>query len=162
MTLSEALVETYAAADRHAALIALACVGVPVVGTLAAWIGRGGRTDRDGRFLANATVAFGLLVLALQVLAVAVARAAFDAPLLDANLLLLVAPPLALGLALFGVRLVFPLSGLGSARAARSAALLVLLVLALVWLFGQFRGAQVLPVGSFSAIGSSEIRLARL
>ena len=154
MTLSEVLVETYAAVDQQALPLFLACVGVPVVGSVAAWIGRGGRVDRDGRLFANLTVGFGLVVLVLQVVAIGVARAAFDAPLLSANILLLIGPPLALTLALFGVRLVFPLSQLGSARTARSAVLLVLLVLGLVWLFSQFRGWGVVFFGSIAQLAA--------
>jgi len=152
MTLSEALISAYAAADAHAPIVLAVGVAVPIVGTAAAWIGRGGRTDRDGRFLANLTIAFGLLAFALQIVAIGIARAAFDARLLDANALLLLAPPLTLALALVGVRVVFPLDQLGVARSARAAVLLFLLVLALVWVFGQFRGWGVVFFGSVAQL----------
>lgn len=154
MTLSEVLSDAYAAVDGQGLAIFLACLGVPVVGTVAAWIGKGGRTDRDGRFFANVAVGFGLLALILEVLVIVVARAAFTANVLDANVLLLIGPPLALGLGLLGVRLVFPLSELGSARTARSALLFVLLVIAIIWFFGQFRGWGIVFFGSLAQLAA--------
>lgn len=154
MTLSETLTEAYGAVDRHALIVFLACAGVPVVGTVAAWIGKGGKTDKDGRFFANLAVGFGLLALILEVLVIVIARAAFSASLMDANVLLLFGPPLALVLGLLGVRLVFPLSELGSAKTARAAVLFVLLVVAIIWFFGQFRGWGVIFFGSVAQLAA--------
>jgi len=154
MTLSETLHEAYGAVDSQALAVFLACVGVPVVGTVAAWIGKGGKTDKDGRFFANLAVGFGLVALVLEVVVIVIARAALSASLMDANVLLLFGPPLALILALVGVRLVFPLSELGSAQTARAALLFVLLVIAIIWFFGQFRGWGIVFFGSIAQLAA--------
>lgn len=153
MTLAETLTEAYRGLEAAAVPIFIVCAGVPVGGTLAAWIGRGGRTDKDGRFFANAVIAFGLLAFALEVLALLIARWALDVPLLQANILLLIGPPLALVLGLAGVRLVFPLSELGSAKTARSALLLVGLTLVIIWFLGQFRGWGIMFFGGIAQLG---------
>jgi len=153
MTVAETLTDLYRTLESAAVPIFAACAAVPIGGTLAAWIGRGGRTDRDGRFFANMVIGFGLLVFVLEVLVLLVARWAFDASVLDANVFLLIGPVLALVLGLLGVRLVFPLSALGSARTARSALLLVGLTIVIIWLLGQFRGWGVVFVGGIAQLG---------
>lgn len=154
MTLSEILTDVHGFFDANALPVFLTCVGVPVVGTALAWVARGGRTDRDGRVIANVVLSFGLVAFVFAMLAIVVARWAFDVSLLDANALLLVGPLLALGLALLGVRLVFPLSELGSARTARDVGLLVLLIIGLIWLFGQFRGWGVVFFGGVAQLAA--------
>lgn len=154
MTLSEILTDAHGFFDTHATPVFLTCVGVPVVGTALAWIARGGRTDRDGRFIANAVLAFALVVFVFAVLALSIARLAFDASLLDANALLLAGPLVGLALAVLGVRLVFPLSELGSARTARDVGLFVLLIVGLIWLLGQFRGWGVIFFGGLAQLAA--------
>ena len=154
MTLSELLSDGYAAVDHNALGVFLASVGVPVIGTVAAWIGKGGRSDKDGRFFANLAVGFGLVAVILEVLVIVIARVGFGATIMDANVLLLVGGPVALALGLLGVRLVFPLSELGSARTARAALLFVLLVIGIIWFFSQFRGWGIVFFGSIAQLAA--------
>ena len=140
MSLGELLALAYGWADAHAPQILLAAVAVPLLGTLAAWIGRGGRTDRDGRAIASVLVGFGLAVLLLGLAAALVAHLAFDRSVLEADVALLAAPPVCLALCLAGVRLVFPLAELGSVRTMRDVGLFVVACGVVLWLFSKFRG----------------------
>ena len=74
MTLSEFFVSSYGWADRNAALILLLALVIPAAGTALAWIGKGGRTDTDGRFVASAVMglAFAGVLLELSAILIAV------------------------------------------------------------------------------------------
>ncbi|HSN91192.1 MAG TPA: hypothetical protein VLS93_08175 [Anaeromyxobacteraceae bacterium] len=61
MSLRELLGALYAAAVERRLAILLVALAVPAAGTLAARIGKAGRTDADGRLLASVVVGFGLL-----------------------------------------------------------------------------------------------------
>ena len=60
--------------------------------------------------------------------------------MLEANVALLAAPVVCLGLCLAGVRLVFPLDELASVRTLREVGLFVLACAVVLWLFSKFRG----------------------
>jgi hypothetical protein len=133
--------------DERALWVLVGAVLIPIVGIAAAWVGSTGRSDRDGRLFADLTLGLGFVLFALEILAVSIAEIAFDKGLLDANFLLLVAPLLALGLSLLGIRLIFPLSELGSAQTARDVFLFVVALLVVVWLFSKFRGWGIVFFG---------------
>jgi hypothetical protein len=149
MTLNDLLLASYTWADRQATLIFAASLLLPVAGTLLAWIGKGGRTDRDGRFVASALVGFSFALVLFEAAAVFAARSALGASLLDANALLLAAPVICLAGSLLGIRAVFPLSELGSVRAMSDAAAFLAACAGALWLLSKFRGWGVLFLGSF-------------
>ncbi len=140
MSLGELLASVYGWAQAHSVQILLAAFVVPVLGTIAAWIGRGGRTDRDGRAIASALVGIGLGVFALALVAALLAHLFFGRSMLEAHVALLAAPVVCLGLCLAGVRLVFPLDELASVRTLRDVGLFVLACAIVLWLFSKFRG----------------------
>src|SRR5690348_3382737 len=113
MTLQELLVAMYTFADAHALEAFGAALLLPVVGTALAWIGKGGKTDEDGKFIASAFVAISLFWAMLLVAGVTVGVSVMNASVLQANALLLLAPVVCLVFTLLGVKLVFPLSQLG-------------------------------------------------
>lgn len=147
MTLGQLLVASYAWLDARAGLVLVLSLVVPIAGIAGAWVGRGGRSDRDGRLLADLTLGFGFVLFVAEILGLLIAQLAFDKGPLDANLLLLLAPLAAMGLSLLGIRWIFPLSELGSARTARDVSLFVLALLAVVWLFSKFRGWGIMFFG---------------
>ncbi len=140
MSLGDLLASAYGWADAHAVQLLLAAIVVPALGTIAAWVGRGGRTDRDGRAVASALVGFGLVVFALALVFALLAHLLFERSVLEAHVALLAAPPVCLGLCLAGVRLVFPLDELASVRTLRDVGLFVLACALVLWLFSKFRG----------------------
>ena len=156
MSLGELLASAYAWADARAYWILAAAVALPVVGTVAAWIGKGGRTDRDGRFIASTLVGLGVVVFALALAAIVFAHAVLERSALEANVALLLAPLACLAACLGGVRLVFPLDELGSVRTLRDVGLFAGACLVVVWLFSEFRGWGVVfwgGLGQLALIG---------
>lgn len=155
MTFDAFLRDAYGVADLHAAEVLVGAAVLPVLGTLLAWVGKGGKTDKDGRWIASTLVGFALLAVVLELLAVAVARSALGVDVLQANAALLVAPFVCLGLTVIGVRRVFPLSELGSVRTAMDLGLLVVVLLGLAWLFSRFHWGVVFfgTLGQLGLIG---------
>jgi len=149
MTLSELITDAYGWLDARALGVLAVCAAVPVGGTALAWLGRRGP---GGRLMANAVLAFGMIAFVLSMLAVIIARWAFGVTVLEANVVLLLGPVVALLLAVLGARLVFPLSELGSARTARDIGLFILLILGIIWFFSQFRGWGVLFFGGLAQL----------
>lgn len=148
MTLRDALVNAYAWGLAHATLILIAAIAVPIVGALAAQIGKGGRTDEDGKLIASVVVGLGVLVAVAELVAVHFAHAYFDAGILDADVRLAIAPPLCLIGCLVAVRWVFPLSELSGARSIGALVLLLASCWAVVWFLGQFHGWDIRIYGS--------------
>ncbi|MBX3471760.1 MAG: hypothetical protein KF878_33305 [Planctomycetes bacterium] len=138
MTLDEALRGAYSWADDNALWVLAAGLALPVVGTVAARIGKGGRTDADGRLIASLVMGVALLAVVVEVGCLFVARTALGADLLHANLLLVVAPVLCLAGSVAGLRMVFPLSELGSVRTALDVAGFLAACAAVVWVASRF------------------------
>lgn len=129
------------AAARSALLFAIACA-LPLLGTLAAWIGKGGQTDRDGRMIANGLLVFSLGLMLFELLGLLVAHLTLERGgkwIMEVDALLLAAPPACLALSLIGIRQVFPLGQLETIRRLSSFGMLALIVLFLLWLAGRFR-----------------------
>ena len=152
MTLNETLLQAYAWADQNAQMILLAGVLLPVVGTILARIGKAGKTDADGRFIASAVMAVAMLAVVVEVGGLLIARDVLQASLLQANALLLVAPVLCLAGCIVGIRWVFPLSELGSVRMLVDLGLLLLACLGVLWLLSQFRGWGIVFFGSLGQL----------
>lgn len=135
------LPELYAwAAERSTIVFAAACA-IPLIGTLLAWIGKQGKSDKDGRLIADALLVLSLLLVGAEVVGLLVADSAHTNRewLFTADLLLLLAPIACLGLSLLGIRLVFPLGELTSVKRLSSLGAFLAAVLAAVWLLGKFR-----------------------
>ncbi|MBI5549236.1 MAG: hypothetical protein HY901_35575 [Deltaproteobacteria bacterium] len=149
MTLNEFFLASYSWADLNAAFILAVAVLLPLTGTVLAYIGKGGRTDTDGRFVASAVMAMAIVGVLGEVVAIFVARGYLGVSVFDANLLLLVAPIVCLAGAVLGIRLVFPLSQLGSVRTATDLGLFLAACGGIVWMLSKFRGWSVVFLGSF-------------
>ncbi|MCH9673155.1 MAG: hypothetical protein K0U93_17085 [Gammaproteobacteria bacterium] len=152
MTLRELLSTSYTWLDENALWVLAAGVAIPVVGTVAAWIGKGGRTDRDGRWIASTLVGFGLLALMGEVIALLVARLAFEQPIADANAYLLLAPVVCLVGCLLGIRSVFPLTELASFKTFTDIMFFVLACAAVLWFFSAFRGWGIVFLGGIGQL----------
>lgn len=150
VTLGETLSETYVWLSARSLYVLLAAVAIPALGTLLAWIGKGGKTDTDGRLIANLVIGVGLFATVLELLAVAIGIFVSGVSLFDANVVLLVAPIVCLVTSALGIRLVFPLSELGTVQAATDFVIFVLTSLAAVWLLSRFRGWGLYFLGTFT------------
>ncbi len=148
MTPSEALQTAYGWADGNAGLILAVAVAIPVVGTVAALIGRGGRTDADGKFIASAFIGLALLVAGAEMLSIWFAHSVLSKSIMDANTLLLVAPVLCLVGTMAGIRWVFPLNQLASVRSAADIGMFLGAAGVAIWLFSTFRGWGIVFFGS--------------
>lgn len=165
MSLRDLLGTIYVAAEAHALAVFMLSVLWAVLGTLLARVGKGGRSDRDGRAIASTVVGGAVLWLVLATLAAAIAHAAFKKSPLDAHILLLAAPLLCLALSVIGVRWVFPLSELASVQTLRDVGLFLLACAAGLWLLSKFRGwgiAFLGGLGDLLVIGALAIALLRI
>lgn len=118
MTLNDALHDAYGWGVLHGTAILIAAVVIPLIGALGAELGKGGRTDEDGRAIASVVIGFGVIAMLGELIALHFAHAYFKASLLDADWRLALAPALCLASCLVAVRWVFPLSQLAGARSA--------------------------------------------
>lgn len=148
MTLQELLQACYQFAEAHAVEAFGAALLLPLVGTVLAWLGRGGQTDEDGKAIASAFVAISLFWAVLVALGVSLGVGVMQKSVLEANALLLLAPVVCLVFTLLGVKLVFPLSQLGSVKSLQDLGLFAVACVAVVWFFGKFRGWGIFFVGS--------------
>jgi hypothetical protein len=148
VTLQELLLACYQFADAHALEAFGAALLLPLVGTVLAWIGKGGQTDEDGKFIASAFVAISLFWAMLLVVGVSLGVGVMQGSVLQANALLLLAPVVCLVFTLLGVKLVFPLSQLGSVKSLGDVAAFALACVAVVWFFSKFRGWGIVFFGS--------------
>lgn len=149
MTLDEAMHEAYRWGDENAAMIFLASVVAPLVGALAALVGKGGKTDKDGKVIASLVLGAAMLFVGLEAAACLAATKLAGAKLLDANALLLLSPVACLATAVIGLRLVFPLTQLGSMRTAIDLGVFLAACAGAAWLLSRFHWG-VLFRGSFA------------
>ncbi len=152
MTLREVVLAGYRAVFEQREVIFLACLAVPVLGTVAARIGKAGKTDADGKFIASVVVGIGLLALVLEIVAAVIAKSLFDASLMDGDALLLAAPVLCLGGSLFGIRWVFPLNQIASLKTAIDVGVFAVACIGVLWLFSKFRGWGIIFFGSIGQL----------
>jgi hypothetical protein len=152
VTLEQFFVAAYAWGVAHRLWILLVAVGVPLLGTLLARIGKAGKTDRDGRVIASVVVGIGLVTVVLEMLAIAIGAGVMGRSVLQGDFLLLVSPVLCLTGALLGIRLVFPLNELASVRTAVDVGAFILACAVVVWFFSKFRGWGLLFFGSITQL----------
>lgn len=149
MTLYEFLLSTYEWAEARAWALFLAAVVLAGAGTVAAWIGRGGRTDEDGRRIASTVIAIGMLALLVEVVGITIGVSVFNGNVLNADVMLLAAGPAAFIGSLLGMRMVFPLAEIGAVRTLVDGIFFALACAGIVWLFSRFRWGVVF-IGSFT------------
>jgi hypothetical protein len=152
VTLSQFLAAAYVWAVAQRLVILIVALAVPIVGTLLARIGKAGRTDADGRFIASVVVGIGIVAVILEMLAIGVGAGVLGHSVLEGDVILLASPLLCLGLALFGIRLVFPLNQLASVRTALDVGAFVLAGAVVVWFFSKFRGWGLLFLGGIGQL----------
>jgi hypothetical protein len=151
MSLRELCASLYAAAVDHRFAVLAGALALPLVGTLAARVGKAGRSDADGRLLASLVVGVGIVAVLAEAAALALASSLGASPW-DADVVLLAAPLLCLAGCLAGIRLVFPLSELASVRTAADLGLFVAAVAGVLWLVSKFRGWGVLFLGDIGQL----------
>ena len=152
MTLDEFFFLIYAWCEVHALEVFCAAIALPIVGTIAARIGKGGQTDADGRLIASVVMAVAIAAVMFEVLSLGIAIGLKNQTVLDVNLLLLIAPVLCLVGCVVGIRQVFPLNELGSVKSAFDVGGFVLACLAMMWIFSKFRGWSLIFFGSFGQL----------
>jgi hypothetical protein len=152
VTLNQFLVAAYAWAVAQRTIILIVALSVPVVGTLLARIGKAGKSDADGRFIASVVVGIGIVAVILEMLAIGIGAGVLGGSVLEGDVILLLAPLACLGLSLYGIRLVFPLNQLASVRTAVDVGAFVLACAAVVWFFSKFRGWGLLFFGSITQL----------
>jgi hypothetical protein len=162
MTLRELLASAYTWANANSLWVFLAAVAIPLFGTFLAWIGRGGKTDKDGKLIASVVMGVAIAAVALEVLVITLGVGVMHQSALDAKLLLLAAPVVCLVGSVFGIRLIFPLNELGSVRTAVDVGLFVAACLVVLWVFSKFRGWGVVFFGSLTQMVFVGIMLALL
>ncbi len=138
----------YRLAESNPATIFLIAVLVPSVGVTLALVGRGGRTDEDGRVIANVLVLVAVIQFVVAMVVGYVGVAFLERSLFDADFLLLAAPWVWLVLTLGGVRRVFPLNDLASWHSVRDVAGFFAVCAAFVWFLSMFRGWGIFFIGS--------------
>jgi|CXWL01.1.fsa_nt_gi hypothetical protein len=152
MTLDDTFRNFYTWADGNALWLLLAAVVLPAAGTVAALIGRGGTTDADGRFIANAVLALGIGAVLFELVAISIGVWVRGSSLLEANALLLLAPVICLVGCVLGIRTVFPLNELGSIRTLSDVSSFALASLLVLWLLSKFRGWGILFLGTLGQL----------
>ena len=152
MTLEEFFVSTYQNLEANKEVIGGSLVSVPVVGTLGAWIGKGGKTDKDGIFIANLVIGISMATFAFAVIVALIGMAVMDKSLLDGDLILLSAPIVCAVGTFLGIRKVFPLGALSSIQTLKDVGLFLLGCIAVWFIFKSFRGWGIVFFGTISQL----------
>lgn len=147
MSLRELFSGIYQWADAYAISVLAASLAWAAGGSLLAWIGKGGRTDSDGRAIASVIIGVAVLFVVVAVAALGIAHVGFRKGPFDANVLLLAAPLICLAGSVAGIHLVFPLSELATVRTLRDVGLFAIACAGGLWLLSTFRGWGVLFLG---------------
>lgn len=142
----------YAFAEARPEAILLLAVLVPCTGVALAWVGRGGRTEEDGRLIADGLVLLGVVQFVVAMTVGWVGVAVLERTLLDTDLMILAAPWVWLAITVVGVRMVFPLSDLASWRSLREVAAFFAVCLVFVWLLSTFRGWGIVFLGGLAEL----------
>ena len=148
MSIAELLALAHAGALAHARTLLAVCLLTPAVITLLAWACNAQRQRRVAHLIANIGLSLAFTALALEVLAIAIARVVFDAHIGDASAILLLAPIAFVGATVVGVHMVFPLKQLAAWRTLVDVGWFSLAAAALLWIMSQFRGWGILFGGN--------------
>lgn len=148
MTLEDFFVTVYKGLLENKGVITFALVAVPVVGTLGAWIGKSGKTEKDGIFLANLVIWIATGVFAFSVIAALIGMSVMGKSLLQGDLVLLCAPIVCVTGTYYGIRKIFPLGELSSAHTLKDVGIFLIGCLAVWFIFKTFRGWGIIFFGS--------------
>jgi hypothetical protein len=148
MTLNEFFDASHLWAEQNTQLILMLSVAIPAVGSLLAFIGKGGKTDEDGRFIASVVMGFAMFSVVIAAMALFVSISMRGSSLLDANVALLAAPIICLFGSVIGLRMVFPLSELGVVRSMVDMGGFLLSCGAVFWFMSKFEGWRIHIFGS--------------
>jgi hypothetical protein len=148
MTLEDFFVTVYKGLLENKGLITVALVSIPVVGTLGAWIGKSGKTEKDGIFLANLVIWIATGVFAFAVIVSLIGMSMMGKSLLQGDLVLLCAPIFCVVGTFFGIRKVFPLGELSSTYTLKDVGIFLIGCLVVWFIFKTFRGWGILFFGS--------------
>jgi hypothetical protein len=147
MTVNELVTGLYLWLDAIALPILAVAVLIPLAGTALAWIGKQGQSEADGRLVANLFVGFSFVLILAEVFAITFVLSFTQVDLLEANVALLLAPPVCLAGSLFGIGKVFPVNQLASFRSFTDIVLFLLACAVILWLFSKFRGWGIIFFG---------------
>jgi hypothetical protein len=153
MTLNEFFDASHLWAEQNTQLILLLSVAIPAVGTLLAYIGKGGKTDEDGRFIASVVMGFAMFAVVIAAMALFVSISMRGSSLLDANIALLAAPIICLFGSVIGLRMVFPLSELGVVRSLMDMGWFLFSCGLVFWFMSKFDGWRIHIFGSLFTFG---------
>lgn len=153
MTLNEFFDASHLWAEQNTQLILLLSVAIPAVGSLLAFIGKGGKTDEDGRFIASVVMGFAMFAVVIAAMALFVSVSMRGASLLDANVALLAAPVICLVGSVVGLRMVFPLSELGVVRSLIDMGWFLFSCGLVFWFMSKFDGWRIHIFGSLFTFG---------
>ena len=154
MTLDQLLTVSYQWLDRRAVPVFFAAVLFPALGTALARIGKGGRSDQDGRLIASVIVGIAIGGAVFEVFCLSLAHSILHRSLLQANVLLLAAPLVCLACSLAGMRWVFPLNELASVQTAYDVGAFILACAGAAWIFSKFRGWGIFFVGNLTQLAA--------
>ena len=144
MSLAEVLVVGFVWLDANATAILSYVSAFPVLGTIAAYLGKGGRTENDGRMIANCVVGAAVVLFVVSMGCLALAKLVFDQSITQINIALLAAPVICLVGSLVGIHAVFPLNELASIRSLVDVLLFVGAAGLVLTALSYFRGWGVL------------------
>ena len=135
----------------HGTTIFLVFCAIPILGTLASWIGRGGKTDEDGKLFANLFIGFSILAVLGELITVVVVHnfvAQGDPSWVGkAPLLLALGPPVCLAGCVLGIRMVFPLNELATVKTFFDVLAFIVAMLVVWFLLSKFRGWGIIFFG---------------
>lgn len=159
MTIGELVLGPHAWAAEHTAQVLVASTVYPILATVIAWLGRGGRTDRDGVLAADAALWGAALVMAAGTVWFLAVQSVLERRFIDMELALLVAPLVCFVGTWFGVTRVFPFGRLRFGAVMRDLAGFLVACAIAYWFLGQFRGWGIVFFGGifqllvFAALG---------
>ena len=139
MTANELFESSYGWLESHAGTILWISILLPILGAGSAKLAKGGKTDADGKLIANILVSSGIAFFVVEFAMMIFAGSVLNKNVLESNAILLIAPMLYLGIGIAAIRWVFPLNQLGSVRQATDIGAFLLVCWGIVWLFGKFR-----------------------
>ncbi len=148
MTVREGLLFGYDWLFANADMVLLSLLAVPIILTLVVWVSK--RWGRPSEFATITRLGLmGLLgCVIVEAILIAVAIVGFGVSMLDADIRLLIAPPLVLAISWVGLRSVAPMAVQVVERSVRAGLILAVMVAALLWLLQKFHGWGIAFFGS--------------
>jgi len=136
---------------EHGTLIFLIFCAIPVLGTIASWIGKGGKTDADGKLFANLCIGFSILAVLGELITLVVVHnfiAQGDPSWIgEAPVLLALGPPVCLAGCILGIRMVFPLNELATVKTFFDVVAFMAAMVVVWFLLSKFHGWGVIFFG---------------